>query len=547
MNRTNDNGGGVDSVATNDQLDLYAVLNLPTDASTDVIAHRSKQLLRSFHPDKVLGESQHTAQQAFVSIRMAEDVLVDPTLRAAYAFGGLTAVRLLLRTEELHSFLEKSWKAGDYDVFYSELQDHLDNYNENQRERSESSNLDIAMKVPFLYDETSEWMVHLPDNEYTDRSFLNISYNRPIYKNHLNLSTSVGAKTAAATVECTSFAHTTASTTISPQYVLLRTTRQLSPSSFVHCTAVFHSALRLSIQSIKAIDKWVLTYGCDVVQQGVALLSLAIRRPIGSSSQLQARFCMGPKAPLKVWWTSQSGFRVAATWQWSGAMRCKCMVRWKSLGQYQLEWGFKIVPQGITLLTRLETARGWSLQLPISFHRSSTSLLAWAVPTAWLTHLLVHHLSWGASAGHRRRDLGRQNDSPVAERATFRSVLRKITTRRCKEKNGGLIIDSAMYSYTGQDISSFLHFWVLDDALDLPATDPRWQWILNASNDHEGYDEDTSSWWMYPFVGQNKEKSTAMECPVRIRYRLDGAMYEVVCYGDVQLPSPRAQKVAHFR
>jgi len=79
-----------------------------------------KLLSRSFHPDKqeqgrnsvvdasVVGDD--TARSAFVQLKTAHDVLVDPVLRLAYDVGGPDAVQLVKRSQQQYRSLKKKKK-----------------------------------------------------------------------------------------------------------------------------------------------------------------------------------------------------------------------------------------------------------------------------------------------------------------------------------------------------------------------------------------------------------------------------------------------------
>ncbi|HEX8316230.1 MAG TPA: DnaJ domain-containing protein [Flavisolibacter sp.] len=62
--------------------DLYAVLGVGNDASTDDIKKAYKQLARQFHPD--LNPGNDEAYQKFQLINEANEILTDPDKRNKY-------------------------------------------------------------------------------------------------------------------------------------------------------------------------------------------------------------------------------------------------------------------------------------------------------------------------------------------------------------------------------------------------------------------------------------------------------------------------------
>ena len=65
----------------NPEIDLYAILNVPIDATADEIRHAYRQLARQVHPD--MQDTQGTAL-LFRQVQEAYEVLSDPNKRAAY-------------------------------------------------------------------------------------------------------------------------------------------------------------------------------------------------------------------------------------------------------------------------------------------------------------------------------------------------------------------------------------------------------------------------------------------------------------------------------
>ncbi|KAL7581748.1 hypothetical protein ACA910_022285 [Epithemia clementina (nom. ined.)] len=92
-----------------DEMDLYAVLKIDRSASFDTIQRSFKRLSRNFHPDKRRSsDDKESAEDFFVAIKLAHDILSDPVLRLAYDHGGLVAVDIIRR-----SHLSASQQQGD--------------------------------------------------------------------------------------------------------------------------------------------------------------------------------------------------------------------------------------------------------------------------------------------------------------------------------------------------------------------------------------------------------------------------------------------------
>ncbi|KAG9100156.1 hypothetical protein FS749_016108 [Ceratobasidium sp. UAMH 11750] len=67
---------------------LYALFNLPKDATTEEIHKQYRKVAMSLHPDKVRDESRKAAAAQFQEIQRAYDILSDPNKRAIYDMFG---------------------------------------------------------------------------------------------------------------------------------------------------------------------------------------------------------------------------------------------------------------------------------------------------------------------------------------------------------------------------------------------------------------------------------------------------------------------------
>jgi curved DNA-binding protein CbpA len=98
----------------------YAILNTSKYASIEDIQKSYKLLSRSFHPDKQPIQNRNEAQQYFIQLKEAYDILMDPTLKFVYDhFGYYQGVLFLKRHAKLHkklsSILEGGRREDDHD------------------------------------------------------------------------------------------------------------------------------------------------------------------------------------------------------------------------------------------------------------------------------------------------------------------------------------------------------------------------------------------------------------------------------------------------
>lgn len=64
--------------------DFYTSLDLPTDSSEQEIKRRFRRLAARLHPDKLKGNAPEDFETGFVSLKIAQDTLLDPAKRFAY-------------------------------------------------------------------------------------------------------------------------------------------------------------------------------------------------------------------------------------------------------------------------------------------------------------------------------------------------------------------------------------------------------------------------------------------------------------------------------
>ncbi len=103
MNDDNSNQqDGSSSISNN--INPYAILNIPNDASLEDINKSYKLLSRSFHPDKQV-QNRDEAQQYFIKLKGAYDILIDPILKFVYYHFGYDGIIFIKRHTKLYEKL----------------------------------------------------------------------------------------------------------------------------------------------------------------------------------------------------------------------------------------------------------------------------------------------------------------------------------------------------------------------------------------------------------------------------------------------------------
>ncbi len=72
--------------------DLYALLGIKKDASKNDIKKAYKKLAKVFHPDHHQGEMREDAENRFVKINQAYEILMDDDQRMIYDIYGMQAI-----------------------------------------------------------------------------------------------------------------------------------------------------------------------------------------------------------------------------------------------------------------------------------------------------------------------------------------------------------------------------------------------------------------------------------------------------------------------
>lgn len=99
--------------------ELYAVLGVPKDASEEQIKKAYKFLVQTMHPDKIQDESRKkVAQDRFITIQQAYDILKDGNMRNVYDVYGMEGVHAGMQVSE---FVDSTSKQREWVMF----QEHL--------------------------------------------------------------------------------------------------------------------------------------------------------------------------------------------------------------------------------------------------------------------------------------------------------------------------------------------------------------------------------------------------------------------------------------
>jgi DnaJ family protein C protein 11 len=100
---------------------LYAILNVPRDASNAEIQARYRTLASQFHPDKQPDEPRRRAATArFQDIQRAHEVLTDPARRVVYDMFGEEGLRT-------------SWEVGPRNMSAAQMRRHYQRQGEVKR------------------------------------------------------------------------------------------------------------------------------------------------------------------------------------------------------------------------------------------------------------------------------------------------------------------------------------------------------------------------------------------------------------------------------
>lgn len=107
-------------------MDLYQILQIPSDSSPDEIRQAYLKLAKQYHPDKNLN-NQEEATQKFKEIKMAYEVLSDPQKRQQYDLMNHSKKLELYKLFQLLCQLAPDAKIPEYINMFYQDQDEFKN------------------------------------------------------------------------------------------------------------------------------------------------------------------------------------------------------------------------------------------------------------------------------------------------------------------------------------------------------------------------------------------------------------------------------------
>lgn len=172
---------------TSSGFDPYAILNVPRNADATELRKAYTTGSRTFHPDKQKVIDYKAAEDAFLTIKNAYDILSDPKLRAAYDEFGMEGV----------NFLRNKASQSSRDLMeYLEMSDaSIDDQNRPKFRE--------ALKCSMEYDRFQYEMNRCPSSgkiqvSCTADPFLNRRSNNPLEMDNFLIHFNVGAPASAA-------------------------------------------------------------------------------------------------------------------------------------------------------------------------------------------------------------------------------------------------------------------------------------------------------------------------------------------------------------
>ena len=168
-------------------LDPYAVLNVPRNADATELRKAYTSASRALHPDKQKITDYDKAEDAFLTLKNAYDILSDPIMRAAYDDFGMEGVNFLRnKASQSSRDLMEYFSSPDISVNYenrSEFRDAIKCSMDYDRFQQESSRCPSSGKIQV---------------SCTADPFLNRRSNNPLEMENTLIHFNVGAPASAA-------------------------------------------------------------------------------------------------------------------------------------------------------------------------------------------------------------------------------------------------------------------------------------------------------------------------------------------------------------
>lgn len=537
----------------------YAILNVSQTASTQEIQRAYKRLSRYFHPDKV-GQSKSEAEENFVIIKQAHDVLMDPVYRLAYDQGGHIAIRLIKRSiDEKHSHQAKSNQRS------SEM---LDLYEEIQRSTKDQAIL-LVKQVVQDHDRITKQIkaINWKISSESAYAFHRNSLSRDSQSIEVTTVHPVNDK-----LDCSmthSFQlHRTASTNhssrISLDYRPIRNTQcaadfSISPGQVPNLS--FRTSRRLANStfvmvalggSTKSKDPWVgslissrtllldrkrgnaenndttrvqATWRMGMKTDGTLQIIMATLRNLGMP-QWKIRLALG-SSPLKLGYKLND--TVSASWAWNiSSSSFKIAIDEHLLADWNMKYSLKYNgPSALWSIVARIYNEDWNLKFPIlisRFNESPVSLMMTLIIGHFVESLLDDMMTPVKSSVQSVSD-GSPSGPYVFLRKNI-NIIGRIASRkrRLEDKERGLVVLQAQWRQANQNVADILQYWVSESCLEIDAATTRW-WEDELSSDQP--QKKSNPWWKFwRYRDQMIQESPSPSDSLYIRYKFQGSVYE---------------------
>jgi curved DNA-binding protein CbpA len=580
---------------------LYAVLNVPRTANVSHIERNFKQLSRVYHPDKSVAEKRAVAQQSFVTIKTAAEVLSDPVYRVAYDYGGMIAVTLVKRSQSAQHSQKAVAEAKDEDEennefvdLYSTLEQAVDeqeaasiihHFVEEYRMHHQNiskAHFDVSCEIPYVY-----------RNSGLDQPFFQRNLATVNFHSRCPLSSKVSASIGSGS-ELQRTAEANINASFGLDYQPVRGTHVTADAVFNHHTApvlsvrtsrqsaagtVMVAAIGGNVQSSKTWNAtlisskpilWESLSGQTTTSKGPTKLMATWRIAFNPAGQLRflmaglrtlefpvwgCRVCLGTY-PVKISWRGAETDTFYATYSWGMMFSRVKLLRISSLGsKWTFKFGLKYDGQALytgnslwSVVCQFQSSE-LSLRIPICLDTVS--------PVAWCAALLFAefvdlHIEKFQSNIRKSKDTStdERTQSAISPARKDKDVIRKVALKKRNyesSKQDGLVIIEARWQSANNkhDVTDILQFWVVDSQLHLHMNDSRLWWQLEQQS-AQPVEEISRTWWESLFGTEEVSPSNENNASVlTTRYQFKNSVYEVSFEGEdvIQLPNLNATEL----
>jgi DnaJ domain len=568
----------------------YSILNIPRNADVTHIQRNFKQLSRAYHPDKSIAEKQEIAQQSFVAIKTAADVLSDPVYRIAYDCGGEIAVTLIKRSQTAQHSKKAIGTDNDgnkdenpYDDVYSMVEQAaneeeaafiirqvVEEYRLQRQRNVPSPQMDITCEVPLTWNEIGE---HGDTYFQKDSVSLNVHSRCPL-SSQAGVSWGVGSEyqhTAETNVKAsigldyqptqgTNITTNVAWNHRTAPELSLSTSRKLANGSVmvaaVHGNTkntqswnasfistkplmwdtLFGRVSNLSNEPAKLMATWRIV--CDPAGRLRSVMATlrTLEYPIWSCRLALSNY------PLKLSWRGAESNTFYASLSFGMFFPRIKLLRISSLGnKWTLKYGLKHDAQAMftkgsmwSIVCSLQSNE-FSLRIPVSLESST--------PVAWIASILfaefvdqrLKAIQWNIPDHDSKDEENFQKTSHTLRglpRQTL-DIIQKVASKKRKNEtlreDGLVIVEAKLYvDQRSYDVSEVLQFWVVDSELRIPMKDLSLYWLIEPPNTNDDVRLDKS--WLDSIFSASKSKKEGPAAVARlldVRYQYIGRTYQV--------------------